>query len=291
MKKLFTLLLAAALGCSLLAGCGGTAEEPAEEVAEEVTEEAAEAGETAELPEDLQGITFTVGFDAEFPPFGFIAEDGSYDGFDLAMAEELCNRLGWEFVAQPINWDAKDSELSAGTISCIWNGFTYTGREAEYTWSDPYVDNSIVLVVKEDSGITSLADMEGKTVTAQAASSAVDAVNGNEAFNTSIKEMVELGDYNLCFMELAQGTADAVAADLGVAAYQIANNPDANYVILDEPVSTEQYAVGFLLGNEELRDVVNAEIHKMAEDGTMMEIAQNYVDSGLVLESLCLVEQ
>lgn len=291
MKKLLTLFLAAALGCSLLAGCGAATEEPAEEAEQEVAEEV--SGDTAatEVPEDLQGITFTVGFDAEFPPFGFIAEDGSYDGFDLAMAEELCNRLGWEFVAQPINWDAKDSELSAGTISCIWNGFTYTGREAEYTWSDPYVDNSIVLVVKEDSGIASLADMADKTVTAQAASSAVDAVNGNEAFNSSIKEMVELGDYNLCFMELAQGTADAVAADLGVASYQIANNPDANYVILDEPVSTEQYAIGFLLGNEALRDVVNAELHKMAEDGTMMEIAQNYVDAGLVLDSLCLVEK
>ena len=65
------------------------------------------------------------------------------------------------------------------------------------------------------------------------------------------------------FMDLAQGTVDAVAADLGVAQYQIANN-DGDYVILDEPLSTEQYAIGFLKGNTELRDAVNAELLKMA---------------------------
>ena len=228
-----------------------------------------------------------VGFDAEFPPFGFIAADGSYDGFDLAMAKELCNRLGWDFEAVAIDWNAKDAELSSGNINCIWNGFTYTGREDQYTWSDPYVDNSIVLVVKADSGIASMADLAGKSVMAQAASSAVDAIEANEAFKASLKEVVELADYNTGFMELKQGTVDAVAADLGVATYQIANNA-GEYVILNEPISTEQYAVGFLLGNTALRDAVNAELLKMAKDGTMMKIAENYVDVGLVLESLCL---
>ena len=230
-----------------------------------------------------------VGFDAEFPPFGYIAEDGSYDGFDLAMAAALCERLGWDFEAVAIDWNAKDAELSSGNINCIWNGFTYTGREEDYTWSDPYVDNSIVLVVKADSGISSLEDLAGRSVMAQAASSAVDAIASNEAFAASLGEVVELADYNTGFMELKQGTVDAVAADLGVASYQIANNA-GDYVILGEPISTEQYAVGFLKGNTALRDAVNAELLKMAEDGTMLKIAQDYVDEGLVLESLCLVK-
>ena len=231
----------------------------------------------------------TVGFDAEFPPFGFVAADGSYDGFDLAMAEELCERLGWEFEAVPIDWNSKDAELEADNINCIWNGFTCTGREDQYTWSDAYVDNSIVLVVKADSGIASMADLAGKTVMSQAASSATDAINSNEAFKSSLKEVVELADYNAGFMELKQGTVDAIAADLGVAAYQIANN-EGEYIILDEPISTEQYAVGFLKGNTELRDAVNAELLKMAEDGTMLKIAEQYVDEGLVIESLCLID-
>ncbi len=230
-----------------------------------------------------------VGFDAEFPPYGFIAEDGSYDGFDLAVAKELCKRLDWDFEAVAIDWNSKDKELAAGNINCIWNGFTYTGREDEYTWSDPYVDNSIVIVVKADSGIKTLADLKGKAVMAQAASSAVDAINANADFKASIKggAAVELADYALGFTELKMGTVDAIAADIGVAKYQIANN-EGDYVILDEPLSKEQYAIGFLLGNTELRDAVNAELNKMADDGTMMEIGKNYVDEGLVLDNLCL---
>lgn len=147
-----------------------------------------------------------VGFDAEFPPFGFIAADGSYDGFDLALAKEACSRLGWDFEAVAIDWNSKDAELAAGSINCIWNGFTVTGREDEYTWSDPYVDNSIVVVVKADSGIQTLTDLAGKRLMVQAASSASDAVNANEAFKASLKEVVELGDYNTGFLDLSQGT-------------------------------------------------------------------------------------
>jgi polar amino acid transport system substrate-binding protein len=204
------------------------------------------------------------------------------------MARELCNRLGWDYKEVAIDWNSKDSELSSGNINCIWNGFTCTGREDQYTWSDAYVDNSIVLVVKKDSGIATMADLAGKTVMAQAASSALDALNGNEALLSTIT-VQELADYNQGFIELNMGTVDAVAADLGVATYQIANN-DGAYIILEETVSTEQYAVGFLLGNTELRDQVNAELLKMAEDGTMLQIAQEYVDEGLVLESLCLIK-
>jgi len=261
MKKILCLALALVMTMALLAGCGGGSKKQ----------------------------KLIVGFDAEFPPYGFLAADGSYDGFDLAMAEELCKRLDWEFKAVPIDWTAKDTELKGGNINCIWNGFTYTGRENEYTWSDPYVDNSIVVVVKADSGIKTLADLAGKKVMTQGASSAADAINGNEAFKSSLKEVVELADYNSGFMELKQGTVDAVAADIGVAAFQIAQN-GSDYVMLTEAISTEQYAVGFLLGNTELRDAVNSELKKMAADGTMLEIGKKYVDKGLVLDNLCMIK-
>lgn len=237
-------------------------------------------------------FTLKVGFDAEYPPFGFVADDGSYDGFDLALAQEVCTRLGWNFEAVPIAWDAKDQELANGNINCIWNGFTMTGRENDYTWSDAYVDNSIVIVVKADSGIQSLADLAGKKLMAQAASSAVDALNAEENadFKASLAEVVELGDYQMGFMELEQGTVDAVAADLGVATYQLSQH-EGGYVMLEEPLSTEQYGIGFKLGDTETRDAVNAEVLKMAEDGTMLEIAQKYVDKGLVIDSLCMIKK
>ena len=271
--------LATVLGLGLV-GCGGGAGKGS----------AAGSAAAKDVKGAAESKKLVVGFDKSYPPYGFVGDDGEYTGFDLDLAKAVADKQGWEGKYEAIDWDAKDTLLNSGAINCIWNGFTYTGRETDYTFSDPYVDNSIVMVVKADSGITSLADLAGKSVMAQAASSAVDAINENEDFKASLKEVVELGDYNMGFMDLAQGTVDAVAADLGVAQYQIANN-DGDYVILDEPLSTEQYAIGFLKGNTELRDAVNAELLKMAEDGTMLEIAQKYVDQGLVLDSLCLINK
>ena len=271
--KALALLLALAL-CAGLCACGTTAP--------------TDPKEPAEPSEPADAKTFTVGFDAEFPPFGFIDENGGYDGFDLALAQEVCNRLGWTFVAQPIAWDAKDAELAAGNIDCIWNGFTYQGREDNYTWSDAYYDNSIVMVVRADSGIASLADLAGKNVIVQADSSALNALENDETGLTeSFAQLLECADYNSAFMELEMGTADAVAVDVGVAAYNMKDRTD--FVVLDEPISSETYAVGFLKGNDELAAAVNEQLKAMAEDGTMSKIAENYVDYGLVTESLCMV--
>ena len=105
--------------------------------------------------------TFTVGFDAEFPPYGYKDTDGEYIGFDLDLAAEVCKRRGWTLVKQPIDWDSKDMELNSGTIDCIWNGFTIQGREEDYTWTEPYVDNSQVVVVRASSDIQKPADLAG----------------------------------------------------------------------------------------------------------------------------------
>ena len=78
-----------------------------------------------------------------------MGDDGEFTGFDIEMATECAARMGKKIVLQPIDWDAKDMELEAGTIDCIWNGFTMNGREDQYTWTDPYMDNSQVVVVKE----------------------------------------------------------------------------------------------------------------------------------------------
>lgn len=92
------------------------------------------------------------------------------------------------------------------------------------------------------------------------------------------------------FSELDMGTVDAICIDIGVAKYQMATKGAENYRILDGEVDSEQYAVGFKLGNEEMAAKVTEVLHEMAKDGTMLEIAKKYEDAGLVLESLCMVE-
>ncbi len=275
MKKFLAAAVAAVMALGVMTGCSSTSEEPAEN--NEATEEGAEAGERT---------TFTVGFDAEYPPYGYMAEDGSYVGFDLDLAQEVCDRNGWELVKQPVDWNSKDIELNSGSIDCIWNGFTMTGREDKYTFSDPYVDNSIVFVVLSDSDIQTKDDLAGKVVVTQADSSALAALTSEEdneenlALAASFASLEQVADYNTAFMELESGVVDAIAVDIGVAQYQLTSRGDT-FRKLDEPLSTEQYAIGFKLGNTELRDQVQATLDEMVADGTFDEIVANYTDYNL----------
>ncbi|WP_122642560.1 amino acid ABC transporter substrate-binding protein [Luxibacter massiliensis] len=273
MKKRLAAALAAALVLTALtAGCGKK-------------DEGADAGGSAKADEakteavneeKAEGDTFTVGFDASFPPYGYKDDDGEYVGFDLDLAQEICDRNGWELAKQPIDWDAKDMELDSGTIDCIWNGFTMNGREDDYTWSEPYVDNSQVVVVAEDAGIASLEDLSGKIVEVQADSSALAALEGDQKeLASTFGSLTQVPDYNTAFMDLEAGAADAVAMDVGVAKYQIESR-GGGYITLDETISSEQYAVGFKKGNEKLKDQVQKTLDEMAQDGTFLTIAEKW---------------
>lgn len=288
MKKITTVLMAAAMTMAMLAGCGSASTdqaasaEPAADTETATAEENQE--ETAGEAQEGDRTTFTVGFDAEFPPYGYMDENGDYTGFDLDLAQEVCDRNGWELVKQPIDWDSKDMELSSGSIDCIWNGFTMNGREDAYTWSVPYVDNSQVFVVKADAGISTQADLAGKIVGVQKDSSALAALEGDAAdLAATFAEMNQYADYNTGFMDLEAGAIDALAVDIGVANYQIASRGDG-YVIMDEKLATEQYGIGFLLGNEELKDQVEKTLLEMADDGTFTKIAEKYD----LTDSVCL---
>ncbi len=260
MKKILAVALMAVLSLGVLAGCSKKEE---------------------------ARTTFTVGFDAEFPPYGYMDDSGNYVGFDLDLAEEVCKRKGWELKKQPIDWDAKDMELSSGSIDCIWNGFTIQGREDQYTWSVPYVDNSQVFVVKADAGIASQADLAGKHVGVQKDSSALAALEGDSAdLAATFAELIQYADYNTGFMDLEAGAIDAIAIDIGVANYQIGQRGDG-YTILKDQLASEQYGIGFLKGNDALKDEVESVLMEMVKDGTFMSIAEKYSDFGLV-DSVCL---
>lgn len=264
MKRVLVALLAISMAAGVLTGCGSKGSDK----------------------------TFTVGFDAEFPPYGYRDDNGEYVGFDLDLAAEVCKRQGWELVKQPIDWDAKDMELSSGAIDCIWNGFTMNGREDAYTWTDPYVDNSQVFVVAAASGVQNKEELAGKVVAVQKDSSALAALNDEEnadniALRDSFAQLIEYADYNTAFMDLEQGAVDAVAIDIGVAQYQIAQREAGKFVMLqgeDNKLAVEQYAVGFLKGNDELRDTVQKTLDEMAADGTFTQIAEKW---GLT-DSVCL---
>ena len=223
-----------------------------------------------------EGNTFTVGFDQDFPPMGFRGDDGEFTGFDLDLAKEVATRLGLTYVPQPIAWDAKDMELNSGTIDCIWNGFTMNGREDAYTWSDAYMNNSQVFVVAKDSGIADMAGLAGKIVEVQADSSAEAALKDAPELAGTFASLQPVPDYNAAFRDLEMGAADAVAMDVIVAGYQIEQRGNDDFVILDDELSSEKYAIGFKKGNEELRDKVQAALEEMSADGTLTSISEKW---------------
>lgn len=227
--------------------------------------------------EDSAAKTFTVGFDADFPPYGY--KSGSeYKGFDLDLARAVCARKGWKFVANPINWDAKDMELNSGSIDCIWNGFTMQGREEAYTWTAPYIDNSQVVLVKTGSPIKSLADLAGKIVGVQTDTPVQKALSkggDKAALGATFKNLVVMPNYNQAVNELSMGGVEAVAMDIGVAKKKMADLP-GKFEMLEEIVMSETYGIGFKKGNVILKDEVEVELCALFADGTALKIAEAY---------------
>lgn len=295
MKKR-AILMAAALGMmAVVSGCSGqaagnTAAETAGTTAKEAETTAAEAAadtdtdtkapETEASEAGAAGGTFTVGFDQEFPPMGYVGDDGEYTGFYLEVAEEVAKRLGMEFVPQPVDWAAKDMELESGNIDCIWNGFTMTGREDDYTWTEAYMANQQVFVVTAESGIKTLADLAGKVVEVQAESSAEAALKDDPDLTGTFGTLQTTPDYNTAFMDLQMGAVDAIAMDEVVARFQIEQR-QVDFIVLDETLAAENYAVGFKKGNDALKDQVQAQLEALAADGTLAKISEKWFDKDI----------
>lgn len=274
-KRLLSAVMASAMVLSLAACGGAKTETTAAETTAEKKEETTTAGTTAAETAEAAGGTLIVGFDQDFPPMGFVGDNGEYTGFDLDLAKEVASRLGLEYKAQPIAWDSKDMELESGNIDCIWNGFTITGREDDYTWTTPYMANKQVFVVANDSDIKSQADLAGKVVEVQADSSAEAALKENQDLANTFGQLLTTPDYNTALMDLEQGAVDAVAMDVIVAGYQIKQR-NADFKILDDSLSEEEYGVGFKKGNAELRDKVQGALEEMAADGTLAKISDEW---------------
>ena len=275
MKKRFVSAALAAVMALSMTACGSSNSAGETTAADTEAAESQAEETTAEEAKTTDGGTLIVGFDQDFPPMGFVGDDGEYTGFDLELAQEVAKRLGLEYKAQPIAWDSKDMELESGNIDCIWNGFTMTGREDDYTWTEPYMANQQVFVVANDSDINSQADLAGKIVEVQADSSAEAALKEAPELTATFKELLTTADYNTAFMDLEQGAVDAIAMDVIVAGYQIQQR-NADFKILDDSLSEEEYGVGFKKGNTELRDKVQSTLEEMAEDGTLQEVSEKW---------------
>lgn len=163
-----------------------------------------------------------VGLDDSFPPMGFRDEKGEIVGFDIDLAKAVGEKLGVEVIFQPIDWNAKELELSQKRIDMIWNGMTITDERIEtMCFGKPYIANRQVVITSADSGIADLKGLAGKKVGVQRGSSAVEAINSKPEIAKTFGEIVEF-DQNLnAFLDLKSGRVDAVVMDIIVGRYII----------------------------------------------------------------------
>ena len=232
--------------------------------------------------------TLVVGIDPEYPPYAYMGDDGEYTGFDVETAKAVCDLLGWKMEIFALNWDQKLVQLDSKECDCIWAGMTILDsmKEAGYVISEPYYDNTQVLLVKSDSGYTSSKDLAGKTVAVQSDSSALSILTDESnaemlALAKTFAKLKEYGDYNAAFLALESGAVDAIAMDIGVAKYQIKSRGDG-YKQLDTILASEQYGIGFALGNTELRDAVSKTLAEIMADGTYAKLAEKFGVDGAI---------
>ncbi len=270
--KRFLSATAVLLALSLLAACGGApAPSPSPSPSPAATSAAASPQTSAPAITKL-----VIGLDDQFPPMGFRDETNQLVGFDIELAQAVCDRLGIEAVPTPIDWTTKEFELNGGKVDVLWNGLTITEeRQDAMLMSPAYIANAQVIVVRSDSGIATLSDLAGKTVALQEGSSADEAYAGCPAAGTE-KELVKAPENISLFSDLKIGRIDAVVIDKVFGDYYIAENGEGLLTILEEQLADEEYGIAFRKDNQQLADLILTTLDQLVQDGTAAQISQRW---------------
>ena len=220
-----------------------------------------------------------MGLDDTFAPMGFRDSSGQIVGFDVDLANEMAARNGWELEFQPIDWSMKETELNAGNIDLIWNGYTITdARKEMVNFSNPYLANAQVVVVLNDSSITTLEDLEGKSVATQAESSSLDAARAEAGFIESLKDgkIIEYATFNDVFNDLESKRTEAIIVDEVMARYYMNNKGEENYRVLEDNLGPEEFGIGVRKADEDLLKEINDTLEAMKSDGKYDELYEKW---------------
>lgn len=281
MKKTSAFFMALMMAAALTA-CGSSGSDTGKDTGKQTqpVTEGAEVKDDGELNYDK----LIIGVDDTFAPMGFLDENNELTGFDIEMAKAVGEKLGIPVEFQTIEWSMKEQELNQGNIDLIWNGYSVTDERAEKVlFTNAYLDNKQVVVTMADSGIKTLADLDGKVVAAQGESSAVDAIDAHPEIADTFADRPEFSTNDEAIMDMEAGRSDAVVADSVLLNYVISHKEEpSKYVILDEDLGSEEFAVGVRKEDTALCDAINQAFKELKADGTAAELSEKWFGEDVV---------
>ena len=265
MKKVLAVLLV--FSTLLLAACGQT---PAGSGAGSTAGEMTDWAYIESKGEMIIGITY-------FEPMNYLDESGELQGFETEFAIAVCEILGVTPVFQEISWQAKETELNAKNIDCIWNGMTITEeRSVNMSISQPYMRNRQVLIVKSENVAAFTESVDGLTIVAEAGSAGESVCQEEEFFANANYTPVDTQAKAL--LEVASGTADGCVVDYVLSIGMIGEGTDfAGLATVDDrSFSEEEYGIAMRKEDTQLTQKVNDAINQLLQSGKLQEIAAKY---------------
>ena len=224
--------------------------------------------------------SYIIGLDETFAPMSFRDVEGDIVGFDVDIATEIGKLNGLRFEFQPIDWVMKETELNAGNIDLIWNGYTITEeRKEKVAFSDAYLENSQIIVTLNDSDIQSKEDLAGQVVATQQASATLDAMEADE---TGIVEKFDGGEpilyptFTDVFNDLESGRSDAIVVDEVLGRYIMKQKGSEKFNVLTDNFGDEEYGVGIRKEDTALQEAINEGLVEIKENGTYDTIYQKW---------------
>ena len=259
MKKFLTVALAGVLAASMLfTGCSKK--------------------EESKVPDKL-----IVGTNAEFPPFEYMNDKKQPDGFDIAMIKEIGKRMDKKVEIQNMEFKSLIGAMESNSINTIIAGMTKTKeRQKSVDFSDSYYTSNQAIILKKDSKIKKLSQLEGKKVGVQEGTTG-DIIASGEKFGEKNKVIVktDVKRYKKgvdAVMDLKNGAIDAVVIDEKPAQEFVKNNAKKLKLVVDS-AGAEYYCIAITKGNTAYKEEINKQIKAIKKDGTYDKLKAKYIDS------------
>ncbi len=278
-KKLLAVLLSIVMVAVIFVACSGKKTDNASSPAPAEGESAAAAAADSDLAYVKDKGSLVIGITI-FEPMDYYDENNELTGFEVEFGKAVCEKLGVEPKFQEISWEAKETELSAKNIDCIWNGLTITPeRQEAMSISNPYMNNKQVIICKKENAASfaTAGALDGKTVVAEKESYGEEIVQSEDYADFFGKaEYVAVQDMKTALMEVKSGTADAAVIDYVTGIGSLGEGSSyEDLAIVEKSFADEQYGIAFRKGSD-ITEVVNKAIDELKADGTLQKIAEKY---------------